>query len=204
MHCPSLTSFRFYPPIGSTPFMVSYRFTLCLYKLYTNLQVTVNGRIRGALRTNRGAPCGLRWEDFDEVNGTLKIRRTVRRDVGKGLSTGDTKTYAGTRCIILPPTTAALLRERKKTALTEWIFPNPLKPEEPTSPDTAYNHLKVLLKKAGLPDIRFHDLRHTFATHALTSGVDIKTLSGILGHTRAAFTLDTYTHTTGDMQWSRS
>ena len=55
-------------------------------------------------------------------------------------------------------------------------------------------------KQAGLPSIRFHDLRHTFATHALASGVDVKTLSGILGHTRAAFTLDTYTHTTGDMQ----
>ena len=60
--------------------------------------------------------------------------------------------------------------------------------------------MKLLLEQAGLPDIRFHDLRHTFATHALTSGVDVKTLSGILGHTRAAFTLDTYTHTTGDMQ----
>jgi len=60
--------------------------------------------------------------------------------------------------------------------------------------------LKILLKRAGLPNIRFHDLRHTFATHALASGVDVKTLSGILGHTRAAFTLDTYTHTTGDMQ----
>ena len=44
------------------------------------------------------------------------------------------------------------------------------------------------------------DLRHTFATHALASGVDAKTLSGILGHTKASFTLDTYTHTTGDMQ----
>lgn len=60
--------------------------------------------------------------------------------------------------------------------------------------------MKLLLKRANLPDIRFHDLRHTFATHALTSGVDVKTLSGILGHMRAAFTLDTYTHTTGDMQ----
>ena len=60
--------------------------------------------------------------------------------------------------------------------------------------------MKALLKQAGLPDIRFHDLCHTFATHALASGVDIKTLSGILGHTRAAFTLDTYTHATGDMQ----
>ena len=61
-------------------------------------------------------------------------------------------------------------------------------------------HLKTLLNKAGLPDIRFHDLRHTFATHALTSGVDAKTLSGILGHTNASFTLDTYTHVTKDMQ----
>ena len=58
----------------------------------------------------------------------------------------------------------------------------------------------LLLKRVGLPSIRFHDLRHTFATHALASGVDVKTLSSILGHTRAAFTLDTYTHTTGDMQ----
>ncbi len=47
---------------------------------------------------------------------------------------------------------------------------------------------------------RFHELRHTFSTHALASGVDAKTLSGILGHTKASFTLDTYTHTTGDMQ----
>lgn len=46
----------------------------------------------------------------------------------------------------------------------------------------------------------YPDLRHTFATHALTSGVDAKTLSGILGHTKASFTLDTYTHVTGDMQ----
>lgn len=60
--------------------------------------------------------------------------------------------------------------------------------------------MKTILKNAGLPDIRFHDLRHTFATHALTSGVDAKTLSGILGHTNASFTLDTYTHVTTDMQ----
>lgn len=60
--------------------------------------------------------------------------------------------------------------------------------------------MKVILQRAGLPDIRFHDLRHTFATHALASGVDAKTLSGILGHTNASFTLDTYTHVTGDMQ----
>ena len=74
------------------------------------------------------------------------------------------------------------------------------RPELPINPGRAYQQLKTLLTEAGLPDIRFHDLRHTFATHALSSGVDAKTLAGILGHTKASFTLDTYTHTTGDMQ----
>ena len=64
--------------------------------------------------------------------------------------------------------------------------------------------MKSILKKAGLPDIRFHDLRHTFATHALTNGVDARTLSGILGHTNASFTLDTYTHVTDDMKKNAS
>ena len=68
------------------------------------------------------------------------------------------------------------------------------------NPSTAYHQLKKILTEAGLHEIRFHDLRHTFATHALVSGVDAKTLSGILGHNKASFTLDTYTHTTGDMQ----
>ena len=60
--------------------------------------------------------------------------------------------------------------------------------------------LKKILKKAELPDIRFHDLRHTFATHAASNGIDPKTLAGILGHTKASFTLDRYTHVTTDMQ----
>ena len=88
--------------------------------------------------------------------------------------------------------------------MSEWVFPSLLAPEKPTAPSSAYHRLKVILKGAGLPDIRFHDLRHTFATHALTSGVDAKTLSGILGHTNASFTLDTYTHVTTDMQKNAS
>ena len=70
--------------------------------------------------------------------------------------------------------------------------------------DDEYRRMKTLLQRADLPSIRFHDLRHTFATHALTSGVDAKTLSGILGHTNASFTLDTYTHVTSDMQKTAS
>lgn len=113
----------------------------------------------------------------------------MRREKGKGLTTGDTKTYAGTRTITLPPSLAALLKERKRAAKTAWIFPDLLRPERPTAPDAAYRRMKLLLEQAGLPDIRFHDLRHTFAPHALTSGVDVKTLSGILGHAPAGIVL---------------
>ena len=56
--------------------------------------------------------------------------------------------------------------------------------------------LHRVLKRAGLPKVRFHDLRHTFATLALQNGVDIKTVSGMLGHYSAGFTLDTYAHVT--------
>ena len=148
----------------------------------------------------RGEICGLMWSDFDETHGTLSIRRTLHVQRGGRMVAGETKTGTGKRTITLPPSTAQLLVQRKKKSYSQWIFPNPLQPEQPTSPNAAYNHLKTLLQKAGLPSIRFHDLRHTFATHALDSGVDAKTLSGILGHTQASFTLDTYTHVTGDMQ----
>ena len=148
----------------------------------------------------RGEICGLRWEDFDGTAGVLSVRRTIRREKGDGFTTGETKTGTGKRKIILPPSTSEILEKRRKKSRSDWIFPDPLKPELPISPAAAYSQLKRLLEQAGLPSIRFHDLRHTFCTHALASGVDAKTLSGILGHTNASFTLDTYTHVTGDMQ----
>ena len=148
----------------------------------------------------RGEICGLKWEDFDAENGKLKVRRSVAKRKGGGLNIGETKTETGTRTIILPHSVTEILRRRKADAISQWIFPDPVKPEDPVDPNAAYRHMKTLLQRAGLPRIRFHDLRHTFATHALTSGVDAKTLSGILGHTNASFTLDTYTHVTSDMQ----
>ncbi len=147
-----------------------------------------------------GEICGLKWQDFDTAKGTLKVVRTLHYKSMGEYTTGETKTGKGKRSITLPPSTADILRKRQTTALTDWIFPSPTIPELPTAPHTAYDRMKTLLKKAGLPDIRFHDLRHTFATHAMASGVDAKTLSGILGHTKASFTLDRYTHVTGDMQ----
>jgi site-specific recombinase XerD len=60
--------------------------------------------------------------------------------------------------------------------------------------------LKRVLERAGIPKVRFHDLRHTFVTSALQNGVDIKTVSGMLGHFSAGFTLDTYAHVTTSAQ----
>ena len=148
----------------------------------------------------RGEICGLRWDDFDEKEGTLKVRRSIHMEKGGRLVAGETKTGTGKRTIILPESTANLLRERKRGSYSAWIFPNLTFPEKPLSPNSAYYQLKKILKVAGLPDIRFHDCRHTFSSHALASGVDPKTLSGILGHTNASFTLDTYAHVTGEMQ----
>ena len=148
----------------------------------------------------RGEICGLRWQDFDEKTGRLHIRRSVMNCAGGGVRVGETKTAKGTRTIQLPLSTIEILKDRKKKSYSDWIFPNLTIPELPLSPQAAYRRLKTLLRYAELPMIRFHDLRHTFATHALSSGVDAKTLSGILGHTNASFTRDTYTHVTTDMQ----
>ena len=152
----------------------------------------------------RGEICGIKWSDINFTEGTLSIRRSVTTKVGGGLMIGETKTNAGERKIILPPSVLTLLREKQSDAICEWVFPHYMNPSDPLHPDAAYRKLKTLLKSVELPLIRFHDLRHTFATHAMQGGVDAKTLAGILGHTDASFTLDTYTHVTSDMQRNAS
>ena len=146
-----------------------------------------------------GEICGVRWEDFDEENRTLRVARSVDF-VNKELVIGETKTEDGKRTIYLPDSLWRLLAERKMRSFSEWIFPNLLKPELPLDPAKAYRQLKAILKKGELPDIRLHDLRHTFTSHAANSGIAPKTLSEIVGHSKASFTLDHYAHVTSDMQ----
>ena len=74
----------------------------------------------------RGEICGLRWEDFDEAEGTLKVNRSVSTRKAGSLEVGETKTNKGHRSISLPDSTAQRLRERKKTAISDWIFPQSL------------------------------------------------------------------------------
>ena len=148
----------------------------------------------------RGEICGIKWSDIDFNEGTLCIKRSVSTKEGGGVSIGETKTDAGVRTIIMPPSVATLLWKKRSDAVNEWVFPHYTNPSDPLHPSSAYKKLKTLLKRLELPLLRFHDLRHTFATQATDGGVDPKTLAGILGHTDASFTLDTYTHVTSDMQ----
>ena len=148
----------------------------------------------------RGEICGIKWSDIDFNEGTLCIKRSVSTKEGGGVSIGETKTDAGVRTIIMPPSVATLLWKKRSDAINEWVFPHYTNPSDPLHPSSAYKKLKTLLKRLELPLLRFHDLRHTFATQATDGGVDPKTLEGILGHTDASFTLDTYTHVTSDMQ----
>lgn len=100
----------------------------------------------------------------------------------------------------MPPSTVEIPKQRKKKSYSDWIFHNPTVPELPLSLETAYHRMKTLLRYAELPSIRFHDLRHTFATMALEYGMDVKTLSTIIGHVSSATTLDIYSHVTDTMQ----
>ena len=90
----------------------------------------------------RGEICGLMWIDFDERGGALKVCRTLHRETGGRLVAGDTKTYAGTRKIVLPPSTVELLRERKRKSFSPWIFHDPLRSQADAavSPLSAFCH----------------------------------------------------------------
>ena len=146
-----------------------------------------------------GEICGLKWSDINEDSGVIHVQRTIRYVNGE-LNVGETKTNRGNRKIVLPASVREMLTERKKKSYSEWIFPKSLNPTMPISSSSANKRLKQILAEAGLPNMRFHDLRHTFATHAAASGIDPRTLAGILGHTKPSFTLDAYTHVTTDMQ----
>jgi integrase len=124
----------------------------------------------------------------------------VNRSASYQGEVGKTKTLYSERVIKLPQSVYEVLIERSKTSQSEWIFPHPKDMSKPMPGDIALRRLRKILESAGLPHIRFHDLRHTFATHAVSAGIDPKTLSSILGHSKASFSLDRYGHVTAGMQ----
>ncbi len=151
-----------------------------------------------ATSLRRGELLGLKWEDVDLDRGDLQVRRQVSRINGEVVE-APLKTKNAYRTLPLAEDTVSVLKEqRRKVGNSPWVFPSPN--GGPISPDSVLHMLHRVLKRAGLPKVRFHDLRHTFATLALQNGVDVKTVSGMLGHFSAGFTLDTYAHITSAAQ----
>ena len=147
----------------------------------------------------RGELMALQWDDLNFKTGVLNVNKQVY-DVRGQLQISTPKTKNSIRKIVLPPAVVAVLQEYKKTVDSRWMFPSPVKEDCPITPGVVRRRLQLILEHAGCKHVRFHDLRHTFATLALENGMDVKTLSAMLGHVSAATTLDIYTHITGDMQ----
>ena len=150
-------------------------------------------------RMRRGEICALQWDDLDLNTGALDVKRQVYRAEGE-LIISQPKTKSALRTVILPPTVLKILKERKRQAESKWIFSSPVNPEVPCSPDAVRKKLKCILEHAECQNLRFHDLRHTFATAALEHGMDVKTLSAIIGHVKSATTLNVYSHVTDQMR----
>ncbi len=149
----------------------------------------------------RGELLGLQWDDLDMETGTLKIDRQIYPVKGK-LIINEPKTKAAVRTIILPPPMLEVLKEYKEQVFSPWLFPSRIKPEQPIDPGYIRKRLQVILERAGCKRVRFHDLRHTFATMALEHGMDVKTLSAIIGHVSSSTTLNIYAHVTDEMRQS--
>ena len=138
-------------------------------------------------------------DDLDFATGKLRIDKQIC-PVGGKLIVSEPKTKAANRTIILPPAMVEVLAEYKKGIFSDLMFPSRVKPEQPIDPGYVRKRLQIILKRAGCKSVRFHDLRHTFATMSLENGMDVKTLSTIIGHVSSATTLNTYTHVTDEMR----
>ncbi len=147
----------------------------------------------------RGEIIGLKWNDFNQANGTLRIARAVV-PAGSKIVIQPPKTKSSARTIVLPPYMTEILARLKQSKTCEWIFPSPVKAGHPRNPTALHHRFKLILERSGCKDIRFHDLRHTFATMALENGMDVKTLSDMIGHISAETTLNIYSHITDTMR----
>lgn len=148
----------------------------------------------------KGELTAFLWSDLDITNRTISVSKQYVKNPNGELTLSRPKTETSVRKISISQEAVDLLvAEHKKHPDNPYMFPSPTTGEM-YYPDSIVNLHKKILKDAGLPHIRFHDLRHTFATLALQNGVDVKTVSSMLGHYDAGFTLRTYTHATRQKQ----
>lgn len=157
-----------------------------LLSLYTGLRV--------------GEICGLQWKDIDFRQGSLIVTKTVERiSLGNGKTkvvVSEPKTESSLRKVYMPPFIIELLKAYKDED-EKYILSGKSKPTEPR---TLQYRFEKILQSADIRDMSFHALRHTYATLCIEKGMDIKTLSELLGHSDVKITLNTYVHSSDKLK----
>ena len=146
-----------------------------------------------------GEVCALTWEDIDTDNGVINIRKTIQRiyliedgDRKTELILDTPKTKNSIRSIPMSRDLLRMLKPLKKIVNNSFfVLTNDAKPTEPR---TYRSYYKNLMKELNMPDLKFHGLRHSFATRCIESKCDYKTVSVLLGHSNITTTLNLYVH----------
>jgi integrase len=153
----------------------------------------------------QGEALGLRWEDVDLEAGTLAIREQLQRVDGK-LTRVPLKTPKSRRTLTMPAPAVAALRAHRERQRGEgrallpsaYVFTNTV--GKPMEARRVVTEFKAILRRAGLRDVRFHDLRHSAATLLLVQGVSPRVVMEILGHSQMSTTTNTYQHVVPELQ----
>jgi integrase len=158
-----------------------------------------------------GELLALKWKDIDFQQGAIQVKRTIARVRGQGFKVLEPKTPKSRRSVSLAPMALEALkhhriRQHQQRLIAgpaweehDWVFCNSLgKPME--SGNMVKRSFRRVLERAGLPRMRFHDLRHSCATLLLSMGVHPKIVQERLGHSQISITLDTYSHVLPSLQ----
>ena len=146
-----------------------------------------------------GEACALKWGDINVADGTITVRRTIERIyIIEGerkhteLVINTPKTMNSNRIIPMCKELLAMIKPLKKVVNDDYyVLTNN---ERPTEPRTYRNYYKGLMEKLGIPKLKYHGLRHSFATRCIEAGCDYKTVSVLLGHSNISTTLNLYVH----------
>lgn len=146
-----------------------------------------------------GEICGLKWSDINTDNGTITVNRTIERIYmveGEYKHTelvfNTPKTKNSCREIPMNKELLAMVKPLKKVVNTDfYVLTNE---EKPTEPRTYRNYYHRLMARLDIPRLKYHGLRHSFATRCIESNCDYKTVSVLLGHANITTTLNLYVH----------
>lgn len=169
-------------------------------QLLAQLGPCPNGKDLGVLLSLKtglrvGEVCALKWGDISLDEGVLYVRRTVQRikttDGSTRLYFGDPKSADSRREVPLSPSMLKVLRMRRRA---DDVYIVSGHADRTVEPRTMQRHFKIVLKRAGIRDLNFHALRHTFATRCVERGFDVKSLSMVMGHADVKTTMNIYVH----------